>query len=61
MEKPDEQLPDFFMNEHKNAMENWKEGNIIEHWIDENDCMCIRYQSGNWWHYRIVNSIVEWW
>lgn len=50
------------MKAHKEAFEEWREGAISDVWRDEQGILCIRYESGNWWHYRITGSgCVEWW
>lgn len=33
--------------------DGWTEGIIAESWMDEEHHLCIRYQSGRWWHYDI--------
>lgn len=31
---------------------DYKKGmEIIETWIDENDCVCVRLKNGEWYHY----------
>lgn len=49
----------FFM-QHKKALTIWKEGDPVKAWF-ENNILCIKYQSGNWWHYRLNNKKLEWW
>lgn len=46
---------------HMLSTEDWKEGRPIDYWVDENGVDCVKYESGNWWHYAIVNGRVEWW
>lgn len=42
---------------HRAAFVNgWTEGTIAESWMDEEHHLCIRYQSGRWWHYDIDKS-----
>lgn len=43
---------------HKQAFEEWREGDIEKVWLDGQGNLCIEYQSGNWWHY---NDKGEWW
>lgn len=43
---------------HRQAFEDWKEGEIAKVWYDIDGNLCIEYQSGNWWHY---NQHGEWW
>ena len=52
---------DMFYNTHKNACKNWKEGKPVDVWKDENENICIKYTSGNWWHYKIKDNKVIWW
>lgn len=43
---------------HMNAFDEWIEGDITKIWEDEHGILCIKYSSGNWWHY---NEKGEWW
>ena len=43
---------------HKQVFEEWQEGDIKEVWLDDRGVLCIRYESGNWWHYEDDGS---WW
>lgn len=57
---------EFCMEEHKKAFENWTQGNIVDCWEDENGNTCVKYDSGNWWHYKLVYygddlAVSEWW
>ena len=54
-----------FINEcvsaHRNAFEIWSEGEVAKTWI-ENEVLCIKYESGKWWHYRKdEKGNIEWW
>lgn len=42
---------------HKEAQEEWCEGEPVKIWFDTGN-LCIEYESGNWWHY---NEKGEWW
>ena len=53
--------PQYCFEEHKKAFTNWSEGAILKHWHDENNNLCVKYESGNWWHYRINKHVLEWW
>lgn len=53
-------LSDYVMKHHMKSIENWREGSIKEVW-EESDSICVRYESGNWWHYKIDGSNVVWW
>lgn len=46
---------------HKRAFEVWSEGEPVEIWNDENGILCIRYESGRWWHYKPSPKGLEWW
>ena len=43
---------------HKQAFENWSEGEPVKVWFDFEGNLCIEYESGKWWHY---NEKGEWW
>lgn len=50
------------MEAHRRAFECWTEGNIVDYWEDEQGNICVRYESGNWWHYSIRNGkVTGWW
>lgn len=53
-----EQKATEFYNRHKEAVENWTEGEPVKVWFDMDDNLCIEYDSGNCWHY---NEKGEWW
>lgn len=47
---------------HKSQCEKWQEGRPKETWEDNSGCLCVRYESGRWWHYRQNGSGgLEWW
>lgn len=39
--------------------DGWAEGSITESWMDEDHHLCVKYQSGRWWHYDI-DSFGNW-
>ena len=43
---------------HKEAVEDWREGEPVKVWFDVENILCIKYESGNSWHY---NEKGEWW
>lgn len=49
-----------FYNKHKEAVEDWKEGEPVKVWFDfdMDNNLCIEYESGKCWHY---NEKGEWW
>lgn len=46
-----------FYSRHKEAVEDWKEGEPVKVWFDMDDNLCIEYESGKCWHY---NEKGEW-
>lgn len=53
-----EQKATEFYNKHKEAVENWTEGEPVKVWFGMDDNLCIEYESGKCWHY---NEKGEWW
>ena len=49
------------MSVHKRNIETWEHGNIKKVWIDQDDNICVEYESCRWWHYRIIDNTIEWW
>ena len=50
------------MERHKEFIEEWKEGGVSEAWIDENNNLCVRYESGRWFHYKDLDlPFPTWW
>lgn len=45
---------------HQQAYEYWEHGQMMEHWLDEAGNLCIRYEDGNWWHYRKNGNKIVW-
>lgn len=43
---------------HKEACEDWQEGEPVKVWYEFDGSLCIEYKSGKWWHY---NEKGEWW
>ena len=55
-------LVNIAFEKHKSAFEKWQEGDVSEYWIDENGYLCIRYESGEWWHYKDLDlPFPTWW
>lgn len=46
--------------QHKTAFEAWGYGEPIES-RHENDILIIKYQSGDWFHYKLENNRLIWW
>lgn len=51
------------MKQHKEAVGQWQDGKITDYWEDpDRSCICVRYGSGRWWHYRQNEAgEMEWW
>lgn len=54
-------IVDMFYMTHKNSVDDWKEGKIKLIRKDEKGNICIQYESGKWWHYKIQDNKVIWW
>lgn len=61
-EDTDEEVQRIY-KEHMKSWAEWGEGDPIDHWIDDNGYLCIRYRSGEWWHYEGTEPGEElsWW
>lgn len=47
---------------HRAAHTQWTHGEPVEIWRDEYTFLCVRYEDGNWWHYRQTETGgFEWW
>ena len=46
---------------HRAAFECWNYGGIDKVWADGDGILCIRYDSGDWWHYAMEDGSVIWW
>lgn len=51
-----------FYNFHRSLFENLEYGEIKETWKDADGNTCIKYTSGNWWHYTVDKNgnIIFW-
>ena len=53
--------------QHKAAWESWDKGEPVDHWVDENGALCIRYENGEWFHYKMCpgmlgqDPFLSWW
>ena len=52
---------EYYHRVHKTVMEQWTEGGMQDCWMDARGNLCIRYESGRWWHYKEREGCVEWW
>lgn len=50
-----------FYNFHRSLFENWEYGEIEETWKDADGNICIKYTSGNWWHYSVNEQGIIFW
>lgn len=50
-----------FYTYHKSLFGNWIYGDIIQVWTDAGGYTCIKYQSGNWFHYKVANDHIVFW
>lgn len=46
-----EHLAQKCFSRHRQAVEQWTEGEISKVWFDGAGNLCIEYESGKWWHY----------
>ena len=51
---------------HRNAVEEWAEGDPVKMWLEgkdrgEKSVVCIAYESGRWWHYQKADNGFAWW
>lgn len=46
---------------HKEFVGDWSHGEIKEAWLDTCGFLCIKYESGKWWHYRNTEEYFEYW
>ncbi|MDY5968102.1 MAG: hypothetical protein SPJ08_03765 [Sphaerochaetaceae bacterium] len=50
------------LKRHKEFVEDWQEGNIVEAWRDKKGNLCVQYESGRWWHYKDLDlPFPTWW
>lgn len=47
---------------HKRACgDGWDPGAITHAWTDDSGDVCISYESGVWFHYRMTSEGLTWW
>lgn len=57
-----EEMIDRAYREHKEAFENWEEGKPVDSWEEDGCDICIRYESGKFWHYKDLDlPFITWW
>ncbi len=50
-----------FFDTHRKAFRNWEHGEPVRCWRDEQGVLCIEYEDGSWWHYKVENGELIWW
>ena len=45
---------------HSKMYENWPYGEPVKSWKDKDGNLCIKYESGTWFHYKTTGRI-QWW
>lgn len=56
------ELVDLAYDRHKFFCDDWNEGEPIEAWFDDDRNVCVKYQSGKWWHYKDLDlPFPSWW
>ena len=45
---------------HKNACETWEQGEPVKVERDSAGVLCITYDSGAWYHYKLTPNGLEW-
>lgn len=46
---------------HSSCFEEWQEGHPVDSWLDDEGTLCIRYESGKYWHYKQSGNEFTWW
>lgn len=47
---------------HWRMYDRWLNGKPVHCWYDVAGNICIKYESGAWWHYRVTKKEgLEWW
>lgn len=46
---------------HKESFRPWMHGYPVKVWYDEEGTLCVKYESGKWWHYNLDKEEPEWW
>lgn len=49
------------IEQHRAAFENWPHGEAAQSWRDESGVLCVRYEDGEWYHYKEGADGLEWW
>lgn len=55
-----EEQAEAFYKVHKNACETWKHGEPVKVEKDNVGALCITYDSGTWFHYKLTPNGLEW-
>lgn len=46
---------------HKAAFLKWPYKKPVKSWYDEDGNICVGYESGRWFHYKITQEGITWW
>lgn len=57
----EKELVELAYQTHKQAFSSWREGQPVESWVEPGCDICVKYESGKWWHYRNLLTEPEWW
>lgn len=55
-----EEQAEAFYKVHKNACETWEQGEPVKVERDSAGVLCITYDSGAWYHYKLTPNGLEW-
>ena len=46
---------------HSRLLGGWPHGEPVKAWKDKYDNLCIKYESGTWFHYGFTGGRLQWW
>lgn len=50
-----------YSEKHIGLLAEWEHGEPVGSWIDNEGFLCIIYEDGAWWHYKVENNKLIWW
>lgn len=57
-----EEITQLAYKRHKEFVDEWQEGEPVEAWKEEGCEICVKYESGKWWHYKDLElPFPTWW
>lgn len=57
-----EELTELAYRRHKAGFGEWREGEPVKSWYDDDGNICVEYESGKWWHYKDLDlPFPTWW